>query len=96
MLKEKLIHSGWTIDNETDLPVVCFSDEESAREPDLSTTLASKIVNSGKAWVSTYPIGDRMTIRACITNYSTSAYELDVLLEALNDSRTKRPGCTNG
>jgi len=68
---------------------LCFSDEDSAEDPDFTTTVASKIVNSGKAWVSTYPIGDRMTTRACITNYSTSADELDVLIDALNDVRTK-------
>jgi glutamate/tyrosine decarboxylase-like PLP-dependent enzyme len=88
MLEEKLLQNNWTIDNQTDLPVVCFSDEDTAKDPDFATTVASKIVDSGKAWVSTYPIGDRMTIRACITNYSTSENELDTLLEALNGVRS--------
>jgi len=92
MLKEKLIQNNWTIDNDTDLPVLCFSDESSAEDPDFTTTVASNIVNSGKAWISTYPIGDRSTIRACITNYSTSANELETLLDALNDARAKEAG----
>jgi len=89
MLKEKLIQNDWTVDNETDLPVLCFSDEGSERDPDFATKVAAKIVKSGKAWVSTYPTGNRMTIRACITNYSTSANELNTLLEALNSARAE-------
>ena len=92
MLKEKLIQNGWTIDNDTDLPVLCFSDEDSAEDPDFATTVVSRIVESGKAWISTYPIGNRITIRACITNYSTSANELDTLIELLNNARTKGAG----
>jgi glutamate/tyrosine decarboxylase-like PLP-dependent enzyme len=89
MLKEKLLQNDWTIDNETDLPVLCFSNEDSAEDPDFTTKVAAKIVESGKAWISTYPIGGRVTIRACITNYSTSENDLDALVEALNDERTK-------
>ena len=90
MLREKLTRKHWTIYNDTDLPVLCFSDADASQDQDFATTVAAEIVNSGKAWISTYPIDDRPTIRACITNYSTTENELDALVESLNVARYER------
>ena len=90
MLKEKLIQNNWMIYNETDLPVLCFSDEGFADDPNFAKTIVSKVVNSGEAWISIYPIGNKFTIRACITNYSTSENELDKLIESINIARSSK------
>jgi len=87
-LKEKLIQNNWTIYNATDLPVLCFSDRNFAEDPDFASAIASTVVDTGKAWVSTYPVGNKFTIRACITNYSTSEKELDNLVASLNCARS--------
>lgn len=86
-LRQKLLQNNWKIFNETNLPVVCFSDERFDEDPQFAESLAAEIVGEGKAWISTYPIGNVLTIRACITNYATTEEGLDKLVGALNTSR---------
>lgn len=90
ILRRKLISNGWTVYNETDLPVLCFSDADAGEDPEFATSIADKLVHSGEAWVSTYPVGGRSTNRACITNYSTSEDDLDALVKSLNAARNAR------
>lgn len=56
-LRRRLTDHGWTIVNDTPLPVVCFADPEAGGStPDESwerhSALAESVVRSGRAWIS--------------------------------------------
>jgi glutamate/tyrosine decarboxylase-like PLP-dependent enzyme len=84
LLRDKLAESAWTIENETKLPVVCFSDPEGSD----AHTIVMRIVSSGQAWISTTVVHGKTVIRACITNYRTQAEDVVALVELLSDART--------
>jgi glutamate/tyrosine decarboxylase-like PLP-dependent enzyme len=90
LLREELKASGWRVVNRTELPVVCFVDDQSAEgtEARYLEELAREVVNSGKAWISTTRLGrDVPVLRACITNYRTEAEDVRALVSALNQAR---------
>ncbi|HYL38879.1 MAG TPA: pyridoxal-dependent decarboxylase [Bryobacteraceae bacterium] len=83
LLRDELRANGWTIENETPLPVVCFSDPGGA-DPH---AIVMRIVSSGEAWISTTQVKGRTVLRACITNYRTGPEDIQALLESLNQAR---------
>jgi glutamate/tyrosine decarboxylase-like PLP-dependent enzyme len=81
-LAEKLRSAGWTIANNTRLPVVCFVDP--SRDSEWHHQVAMRLVSSGRAWISTTVLGGTRTVlRACITNYKTNPNHLDELIAEL-------------
>jgi glutamate/tyrosine decarboxylase-like PLP-dependent enzyme len=88
ILRKKLELADWKILNATPLPLVCFTDESARSDPAFTKNLCDSIVRSGEAWVSLYPVNGINTIRACITNYKTSATDIDALIETLNRLRS--------
>ncbi len=89
LLRLELIKNNWTIYNETELPVICFSDKSLNHKQDFARFFCSKIIESGKAWISAYKIGNDETLRACITNYSTTEYHIKEMIELLNQFRNE-------
>lgn len=89
LLRKLLKKEGWIVKNESPLPVVCFSDEKEGKDPGFARALCDRVVRSGKAWISVYPIGQEETLRACITNYSTGEEHLIKLVELLGKAREK-------
>jgi len=85
--RHHLIQHGWSIRNETPLPVVCFTDEGFTDHPEFARTVCQDVVKSGKAWISVYPIADKEVLRACITNYNTDESNIVELVEILNTFR---------
>ncbi len=83
MLRELLERSGWTIENDTPLPVVCFSDPAGASAHEI----AMHVVASGAAWISTTLVRNRRVLRACVTNYRTDDTDVRALCEALESAR---------
>ncbi len=89
LLRDELQKSGWKIDNDTPLPVVCFSDPGGAD----AQAMVMRIVSSGEAWISTTQMQGRTVLRACITNYRTDASDVQALVHSLNEARSQeRPG----
>lgn len=82
-LRDGLTRDGWTLLNDTLLPVVCFADDSDDR-PDL---VAEAVNQSGEARVFTVLLGERVVLRACVTNYATSAEDIDVLIKLLSRAR---------
>jgi glutamate/tyrosine decarboxylase-like PLP-dependent enzyme len=83
-LRRGLERRGWEVVNDTPLPLVCFADRGGA-DP---AAIVARVVRSGRAWISIARIGDgRPVIRACITNYRTTAEHVDELIEAAGDAR---------
>jgi len=86
LLRTRLASAGWQIENDTLLPVVCFTDPHGA-DPH---AMAMDIVASGEAWLSTTLLaGKRTTLRACITNYRTTSEDIAALIDALGRAREK-------
>lgn len=89
-LRLRLRSAGWTVLNDTPLPLACFSDrpgEEAAAAPRLDA-IARAVVASGRAWISTVLLGGRVpALRACITNPLTTTDDLGVLIDALDAAR---------
>jgi glutamate/tyrosine decarboxylase-like PLP-dependent enzyme len=81
LLRNELHNSGWTIENETELPVVCFSHPGDSD----AQAIARRIVTSGQAWISTTSIKDHSVLRACITHHSTQPEDVRALVSALNE-----------
>lgn len=91
LLRERLQEAGWKIVNQTPLPVVCFTEAEVSETPnDYLAGIAREVLASGKAWISiTRLSGNRPVLRACVTNYKTSARDVDDLVKTLTEARTK-------
>lgn len=84
LLKRQLIQNGWDIKNDTDLPVVCFTKAEFAKDTNFTSAILSNILANGRSWLSAYHINGTPTLRACITNYSTTADDITELIDELN------------
>ena len=78
-LRRRLAQEGWTLANETPLPVVCFHREGT----DPSATLA-RILRDGRVWLSSLVLpGGPTVLRACITSYHSNEEDVEALLSAL-------------
>lgn len=87
LLRKRLQESGWSIKNNTILPVVCFSDTTLEADVNFLSEISQNIIAKGKAWSSLYPIKGVPTIRACITNYQTTEKEINEFVKELNHER---------
>ncbi len=87
LLKRKLEANNWKLYNNTELPIACFTDVEFENEPEFSTYIYESFLETGEAWLINYPVGNKFTLRACITNYNTTEAHLDKLINLLNKKR---------
>jgi len=93
VLRTQLTRNDWRIVNDTPLPTVCWNDARDAADNSLErlTSIARRINDSGRAWISTTRIGGVVPVlRATITNYRTQPADLDALLSDLESVRTDR------
>jgi glutamate/tyrosine decarboxylase-like PLP-dependent enzyme len=88
-LRERLREEGWTVVNDTPLPVVCFVDSgPEGRSAAFLEGVKERVVASGEAWLSTVVLGEAgPALRACITNYRTGPEDVDALAAALGRAR---------
>lgn len=93
-LRQELERSGWSIVNDTIMPVVCFSDHAALADYDTNFVrfVHEKILATGKAWISIYTIQDTLALRACITNYDTTEQHIRELIQSLNAARQEYRG----
>ena len=87
MLRQLLSDHGWSITNNSPLPVICFTDDHFINDSGFARAVCDHIVKSGEAWISVYPINGREVLRACITNYNTDEQHIEKLMEALDEAR---------
>jgi glutamate/tyrosine decarboxylase-like PLP-dependent enzyme len=89
-LRQGLAAAGWTVVNDTPLPLVCFNDGRGERAADLVEEVAAAVVASGEAWISTVAVGEAgPALRACITNYRTGPDDVDALVAAVGRARAQ-------
>lgn len=88
-LRKELEASGWSIQNSSPFPVVCFTDPNYKDVANFVPTIIQSVLSSGKSWISSYPIHGVPVFRACITNFETEERHLKELVEELNDARDR-------
>jgi len=89
LLRTFLKENGWVVLNHTPLPLVCFTAEDHRSDPSFTKRICERVIRSGEAWVSLYPVNGISTIRACITNYNTSPDDVHALVELVNRARSE-------
>ena len=78
-LRARLAAAGWSLANETPLPVVCFH-----RPGTEVPRVLARLYQGGKVWVSALALpGGPTVLRACITSYHSTEADVDVLLAEL-------------
>lgn len=86
-LRESLGERGWSVVNDTPLPVVCFTHPEVRAGRVSVKQLVQHVVAGGQAWLSeTVFAGREPVLRACITSYRTDAGDIQHLIDALDDA----------
>jgi len=82
LLREELVKAGWKLENETPLPVVCFSHSEVGSSQ--LQTIAEGLIASGQVWLSTTKLdSEKSVLRACITNFLTDEQDIKACIEVL-------------
>ncbi len=82
-LRARLRDDGWTIVNDTPLPVVCFTDGRS----DLGS-VARAVAH--EAWISVTKLSTgARALRACIINHKTTSADVAALVAALRSARDR-------
>ncbi len=88
LLRDRLRANGWTIVNQTRLPVVCFTPSDQTWDMATHQRVSDAVVKSGSAWISTILLGGSVpALRACITNYRTQPEHIEKLVTALTKAR---------
>ncbi len=80
MLRRELTANGWTIANQSPLAVLCA--EPPPDFPDVRS-IARRVVESGRAWVSSTQFLGRPMLRMCITNGQTMPQDILALVRLL-------------
>jgi glutamate/tyrosine decarboxylase-like PLP-dependent enzyme len=82
-LRVQLRERGWTLANDTPLPVVCFVDPTVR-----SLDAVAREVNARGAWISATKLSTGVrALRACIASHRTTAEHVDALVDALDAAR---------
>jgi glutamate/tyrosine decarboxylase-like PLP-dependent enzyme len=89
LLKCLLAESGWTIVNDTPLPLICFSREGLDLGEFLRTLRAQQI-----AWMSEARIGCKLVARACVTSYKTTEQDVRWVVGQMNQLAQKQAEAT--
>ncbi len=83
LLRERLLKQGWRTANNSLLAVLCI--EPPAGSPDIRS-IVSRVLSSGRAWVSATTFEGRDVIRACVTHGETTPEDIAELAGALRDA----------
>jgi glutamate/tyrosine decarboxylase-like PLP-dependent enzyme len=84
VLRDRLTAAGWSIVNDTPLPVACFTHPSLSDRPADLDRIRDHVLHSGVAWISTVRLSNgRPALRACITSYRTDERDIDLLVAAL-------------
>ncbi|MGL5912203.1 MAG: pyridoxal phosphate-dependent decarboxylase family protein, partial [Phycicoccus sp.] len=77
--------AGFTVVNDTPLPVVCLA--VPGRDAGWHRALAAAVVDSGRGWISYAAPGGTPSVRACVTSLRTTPSDVDALVDLLVDAR---------
>lgn len=91
-MAQRLQSQGWRVVNGPSLGIVCFEeDDDGGLSPEQRAAgqqqIVSRVVASGRAWISVTRLGQRPVIRACVTSHLTRLQDVDELIQLLNAAR---------
>jgi glutamate/tyrosine decarboxylase-like PLP-dependent enzyme len=86
VLREALVRDGWTILNDTPLPLVCFT-----REGLVTSAFLPALYRRQAAWVSEVRLGGEPALRACITSFRTTPVDIERVVSEM--TRTALEQC---
>jgi glutamate/tyrosine decarboxylase-like PLP-dependent enzyme len=89
-LRAALVAGGWTIVNETPLPVVCFCDgtRPDGATPRFLEAVARAVIADGGGWLSVTRLASgARALRAGVTTHRTEAVDVDRLVQSLSAAR---------
>jgi len=87
-LRASLRERGWIIQNDTPLPVVCFTHDDLQGSREAGDAISRNLRKQGEAWISTTVLrGRHSALRACVTNFSTEREHVDRLVTLLERER---------
>lgn len=88
LLRKKLAAAGWTVVNETALPLVCTTHQDIRAGRRTIEDIANSAQARGRVWISDVVLGQReKALRICITSFRTQEEDLDVLVDELEHAR---------
>lgn len=88
LLRRRLGEEGWTVANDTLLPVVCATHPDLSGDPGHPGAVVREIQRRGRAWISEVRPGrGEPLVRACITSYRTDEADVEVLVAELEEAR---------
>ncbi len=83
--RAQLRNGGWQLLNPTELPVFCFTHPAVARGQVSPDRVLQRLYAEGNLWISAVTLkGGQKAFRACLTNYNTTAEDLDFVLAELH------------
>jgi glutamate/tyrosine decarboxylase-like PLP-dependent enzyme len=81
-LRASLRAEGWTIENDTPLPLVCFT--RPGLDADGVSRIVRQVVDEGRVWISEVRLPDgRRWLRACVTHADVGPADVDELVGAV-------------
>lgn len=87
LLRLRLEESGWTVINDTPLPLVCFTHERVTSGAVATTRIVERVNGRGDAWISEVRLPRFGTaLRATITSYLTNEEDVEILVAALESA----------
>ncbi|MFI0484322.1 pyridoxal phosphate-dependent decarboxylase family protein [Actinomadura sp. 9N215] len=89
VLRARLRAAGWSVTNDTPLPVVCFTDERRGADEErrFLSLVAGAVNRTGEAKLFVAKVRGRHALRACLTNHATRAGDVDRLVDLLESAR---------
>jgi len=80
ILRKSLAATGWTIVNQTPLPVICFT-----RDGVSTSQLVAELRDRQIAWMSDAELGGVPVVRACITSFKTTEADIEWVVSEINN-----------
>lgn len=84
MLEARMKRFGWSIANRSELAVCCMVAPPGSPAP---REIVRRVIASGQAWVSAGVFEGRDVVRACVTHGETSATDIALAAQALEQAR---------
>jgi len=93
VLRSELVECGWTLLNDTALPVVNFTHESLEPTAAPHREVVDRVLAQRRAWISRVRLGDGAeALRASITNYNTGEHDVRALVDAVEEARLEVVG----
>ena len=83
-MRKKLPENGWTIRNDSVLPVIVFDDGRNGLD---SQIIADALEKRGKVWLGRVNFEGRSVLRACTTSFLSDYADVDLLITELGEVR---------